>query len=79
MKNDQDEENKLKTYLTHLVNTGMNHILRSSPNTCCRFLRIPTLKPFLSGPVTKMGAEKASGEKKKKMSVRICLLCLLQF
>lgn len=76
---DQEEENKLKMYLTHLVKTGMNHILHSSPNTCCRFLRIPTLKPFLSGPVTKMGAEKASGEKKKKLSVRICLQRLLRF
>lgn len=76
MKPGPEEENKQKMDL-HLVKTGMNHILRSSPNTCCRFWRIPTLKPFLSGPVTKMGAEKASGEKKKK--IRICLLCLLQF
>lgn len=47
-------------YLTHLVKTGMNHSLRFSPNTCSKFLRIPTLKPFLSGPLTKTGAEKAS-------------------
>lgn len=45
---------------THLVKTGMNHNLRFSPNTCSRFLRVPTLKPFLSGPLAKTGAEKAS-------------------
>lgn len=45
---------------THLVNTGMNHILLFSPNTCSKFLRKPTLNPFLSGPLTKTGAEKAS-------------------
>lgn len=44
----------------------MNHSLRSSPNTCCRFLRMPTLKPFLSGPLTKTGAVKASKKKEKE-------------
>lgn len=38
----------------------MNHILLFSPNTCSKFLRKPTLNPFLSGPLTKTGAEKAS-------------------
>lgn len=49
---------------THPVKTGMNHIFLFSPNTCCRFLRKPTLNPFLSGPLTKTGAEKASGTEK---------------
>lgn len=59
--------------LTGLVKTGMSHSRRSSPRICCTFLRTPTLKPFLSGPETNTGAEKASGEKEKSflMSVYI--------
>jgi len=40
---------------------GISHSLLSSPNTCSRFRCRPTLNPFLSGPPTKMGTEKASG------------------
>lgn len=50
------------------MKTGMNHRRQSSPSIWCTFLRTPTLKPFLSGPETNTGAEKASGEKGKIIS-----------
>lgn len=52
----------LSPFVCYLVKTGSSQYFFWSPKTCAIFFLKPSEKPFLSEPVRKTGARKASAE-----------------